>query len=128
MNQKERKAVIKRLDDMCRTIVKITALKTVGGCERCLARKDSISELDWAHNQPRQRLSTRWDIRNAAGLCSGCHRYLDNNHDEKREFFEKRLGKGVYELVRILSQTTQKVDYDLVYLDLKQKTELLNGP
>ena len=121
MDQKERKKLKKYLDDLCKKIVKERAMQRVGGCERCLTRKKSISELDWAHCQPRNRLSTRWDIDNAAGFCGGCHIYLDNNHDEKREFFIKLLGEERYELIRMQSLISQKVDYDLIKLYLEQK-------
>ena len=94
----------------------------MGGCERCFTQKSSsIKQLHCAHNQPRGRLSTRWHEDNAAGCCPGCHRYIDNNHDEKREFFIKLLGEETYEIIRIQSQTPQKVDRELIKLYLEQK-------
>jgi len=96
-------------------------MKRVGGCERCLTKKRDISQLHWAHNQPRRRLTTRFDERNAAGLCPGCHFCIDNNHDEKVEFFTKLLGEEVYELVRMQSLQTYMVDLELTRLYLEQK-------
>ena len=120
---KKRPSKNKPNDDLFSYLIRTRAMKRVGGCERCLTAKINYKALHCAHNQPRGRLSTRWHEDNAAGLCPGCHRYIDNNHDEKREFFVKLLGEDRYEYVRIQSLTPQKVDRELwkLYLDLKVK-------
>ena len=112
----------KRLDDLFSRFIRKRAMQRVGGCERCESRKRSYKELQAAHFHSRRKHTTRWDIRNSAGLCGGCHQYLDSHIDAKREFAIKLLGEEEYERLYVLAEMNTKtspVDYILVELYLK---------
>ena len=108
-------------------------MRTVGGCERCLAQKvDTVKDngeifpawkhLDCAHYHPRTKRSTRWDTDNACGLCSGCHRYIDNDADAKVAFFLEKLGQDKKDILAgRMRQTHPKPDKVLIELYLKEK-------
>lgn len=121
----ERQKIIKRLDDSFSEYIRQRAILRVHGCERCYRGKVSYKQLHCAHNQSRVHFGTRWDEDNAAGLCPGCHRYIDREHDEKARFFTELVGEVKYDELMLRANKVHKVDYAAVEIYLKQKlTEL----
>ena len=125
---------IRKLDKLCSEYVRKRAIHLVGGCERCLTKKyDTTREdgstkpaylqLQCAHCFTRNRFSTRWLETNLAGICPGCHMFLDENHDEKMEWFKERLGPETYELLRIQSESHYSTDKELIRLYLENKIQ-----
>jgi len=111
------------LDELYREYIRCRAMQRVGGCERCHTPKISYKDLQAAHFHTRGGHTTRWDIRNAVGLCGGCHTYIDN-HDEEKIAFEKQiLGEEEYDSLFILAHMTTKqspVDLKLKEIELKE--------
>ena len=113
----------KRLDDLHREFIRKRAMARCGGCERCGSQKMSYKDLQTAHCHGRGRHTVRWDERNSAGLCGGCHRYIDSQITAKEELFRRLLGEEEYERLYVLAEMTTKqspVDYTLTELYLKQ--------
>ena len=128
---KSRKDEIKELDKLCSEYIRKRAMVEVGGCERCLAPKYDVQKdngdtfpaykhLQWAHFKGRNKHTVRWDIENAAGLCGGCHMYLDDNAHEKDEWFKQRLGDR-YDLLLARVYQKGKVDREAIRLYLQEK-------
>jgi len=120
----DRQKMEDRLDALFRELIRKRAMKRVGGCERCGAPKLSYKKLDTAHCHGRNKRTVRWDERNGAGLCGGCHRYIDSQITAKEELFRRLLGDKEYERLYILAEMTTKqspVDYKLnkIYLSVK---------
>jgi len=123
----DRQKQVKRLDVLFSELIRKRAMERAGGCERCETPKLSYKELDTAHFHSRKKHTVRWDERNAAGLCGGCHWYLDSHIDAKEKFARNLLGDE-YERLYILAEMTTKqspIDYKLVELYLKQKIKEL---
>ena len=70
-------------------------------------------------------MSTRWHEDNAAGLCPGCHRYIDDEAYDKVEFFRQLLGENKFQMINVAAMKPQKVDKELVRLYLEQQIKLL---
>lgn len=116
--------VRKKLDALFSEYIRRRAIQSVNhGCERCTAGKTDYHQLDCAHMFSRNKRSTRWDIDNAAGLCPGCHRYLDDNAYDKVEFFKRRLGDRNFEYLFARASRPAKVDMVALRLFLEQKLE-----
>ena len=95
---------VARLDKLASEYVRKRAMQRVGGCERCKTQKFDITKedgsilpawktLQWAHYRGKNKHNIRWDPSNAAGLCGGCHRFLDEvDPKAKVDFFRELLG------------------------------------
>lgn len=119
-----------RLDALYSEYIRKRAMQRVGGCERCGTPKRTHTELQTMHFHSRRKHTVRWDIRNSAGGCGGCHMYLDSHIDAKQEFARKLLGDEEYERLYILAEMTTKqspIDYNLIGIYLKQKIQELKG-
>ena len=136
MIKTRRKKTIERLDAMFSEYIRKRAISRWHGCERCLSLKYYIEkddggivpdwrQLDCAHNQSRIHFATRWDEDNALGLCAGCHRFIDREHDAKVEFFTEKLGKAKYDEIMFRAHSVNKTDLAVVELYLKQKLKEL---
>jgi len=124
----DRQRQAKHLDDLFSKYIRRRAMQRAGGCERCGTAKLSYKELQAAHFHSRRKHTTRWDERNAVGLCGGCHTHLDSHIDAKREFARKLLGDEEYERLYVLAEMTTKqspIDYTLIEIYLKQKIKEL---
>lgn len=119
-----------RLDALYREYIRKRAMLRVGGCERCGMPRRSYKELDTAHCHGRNKRTVRWDERNGAGICGGCHRYIDSQITAKEELFRKLLGDVQYEMLYVAAEMTTRqspIDYKLNELYLKQKIKELEG-
>lgn len=126
----ERQKTIKKLDNLFSEYTRKRAMKT-GGCERCGAPKGSWKELDCAHYHTRGKYTTRWHELNSAGLCGGCHMFIDSHAAEKIAFFKARMTEQEFEWLNIIAEMTSRrspMDYGLIELYLRQKIqEVDNG-
>lgn len=113
----------KRLDDLYSEYIRKRAMLRIHGCERCHTWKSDWKELQAAHCFTRGNHTTRWDIRNGAGICGGCHLYIDSHEDAKFELFRNliRDSKDFENLYFITNMTSKQspVDYKLVEIYLK---------
>lgn len=88
-------------------------------CQRC----GTTQGLQAAHIFTRSALSTRWDLRNGIGLCSGCHIYWWHKEPiEATRWIEERNGKKeVTSLLRkrwtIKKYTDQELELMVVGLE-----------
>ncbi len=124
----DKQKMVDRLDVLFSEFIRKRAMKRVGGCERCHAQKASYKELQAMHFHSRRKHTVRWDERNSAGGCGGCHMYLDSHIDAKKEFAQKLLGYWEWEQVYVLAEMTTKqspIDYTLIEIYLKQKIKEL---
>uniref|UniRef100_A0A6M3LF73 Uncharacterized protein n=1 Tax=viral metagenome TaxID=1070528 RepID=A0A6M3LF73_9ZZZZ len=128
--------VDKKLDKLCSEYVRKRAIQRCGGCERCNTPKFDIvkdngsvfpawKSLDWSHFHTRSNKKVRWNEDNAAGLCGGCHFYLDSHPHEKIAFFEGLLGDKVTQL-EYQATRGSKPDKSAIELYLKQKIKELD--
>ena len=111
------------LDELYREYIRHRAMKRASGCERCHTPKISYKDLQTAHFHTRGGHTTRWDIRNAVGLCGACHMYIDSHEFEKIEFEKQILGEEEYDSLFVLAHMTTKqspIDYKLVELTLRE--------
>ena len=123
-----------RCDDLYSEYIRKRAMMLASGCQRCHSprfdiQKDDSSifpawkQIDCAHCHGRGSHTVRWDPRNAAGICGGCHRYIDAQIAAKEELFRRLLGDEEYERLYILAEMTTKqspIDYNLVEITLRQ--------
>jgi len=123
----EAKKLTRYLDKICSEYVRKRAMKRVGGCERCLSKKKSWKDLDWAHFHGRANKHVRWDDRNGAGLCGGCHFYLDGDPLQKIEFFEKLLGENEFTMLECQAYRGTKPDKEALILYYEQKLKEENN-
>lgn len=118
------------LDDLWSEVVRKLTMRQEGGCPRCHTPKESYKNLQGAHCFTRDCHTTRWDIRNGAGLCGGCHMYIDNHEEAKRELFTRLLGEEEYRWLYILAHMTTKqapVDYKATEIALQMMIKELNS-
>lgn len=109
------------LDKLFSEYIRRRAIWRHSGCERCLCGKSDYKSLHCAHMFSRRKHSVRWDIDNAAGLCPGCHRFLDDNALDKVRFFTKLLGQKEFELLEARASQIYKPDIEAITLFLKAK-------
>ena len=111
-----------KLDVLFSELIRRRAILKVGGCERCLQGKVSWKDLQCAHFYGRRKKSVRWDTDNAAGLCGGCHMYLDGQAVEKVEFFKKLLGEESFDYLQGRARTPARfIDREAITLYLKSQ-------
>ncbi len=112
----------KKLDDLFSKYIRQRAMLRVGGCEKCFRPKDTYTQLHTAHFWPRRMISVRFDSDNAAGLCPGCHRYLDDNAAAKVEWFKSHLGQRDYDMLEVrASRVKEPLDVNGVFLWLQNE-------
>lgn len=119
----DKQKAIDRLDKLFSEYIRKRAMKLVGGCQRCKTPKTDYKQLDCAHNESRNKKSVRWHEDNAAGLCGGCHRYIDDNAADKVEFFRNLVGDFKYDALRMEAQLPSHWsmnDYNLIEIYLRQ--------
>ena len=117
-----RQKQVDKLDKLFSEYIRQRAMQRAGGCERCGAGKTSYKQLDAAHCHGRSKLTVRWDERNCAGICGGCHRTIDSQITAKEELFRRLLGDE-YDRLYILAQMTTKqspIDMAMVEVYLKE--------
>ena len=120
------------LDSLFSEYIRRRAIRRVGGCERCLDEKPSnrredgsirpaYMELQCSHFVSRNVKSVRWDEDNAAGLCGGCHMYLEHNPHEHQAWFLSHLGEERYDLLQGRRRATGKPDRNALAIYYKTK-------
>ena len=120
----DRQKLIAKCDKLASEIVRRRAVIRLGGCERCLTQHP-WQELQCCHFVTRTIFNTRWDIDdNLAGLCAGCHRYLDRNPFEKIDWWTGRVGPDKVDLLR-WNPYHGKADLEWVEVYLRQQLESL---
>ncbi len=112
----------RELDKLFSQFIRERAMKRVGGCERCLSKKETYKKLQCSHFHGRRKASVRFDEDNGAGLCGSCHLYLTANPLEHIEWQRERLGDRFFDL-NIRARTPQKVDVKLLTIYYKLKIE-----
>lgn len=81
----ERKRLTKRLDDLCREIVRIRDKDTCQHCGKHVEGQDSHP----SHVVPKGKGASqrRWDLLNIKVLCFSCHRWWHDNPTESGRWF-----------------------------------------
>ena len=118
----ERKKEIKELVVLFSEFIRKRAMRDAGGCERCGALKDSWKALQCAHCHDARIYATKFHVLNAAGLCGGCHTYLDSHAVEKVAFFRARMTSAEWDalaLVAGMSSRSKPLDCKLIKLFLR---------
>lgn len=115
------------LDKLFSQYIRLRAMTRVDGCERCLTGKVNYKSLHCAHFDGRGHRSIRWDEDNAAGLCPGCHIYLDSHPLEKVEWFKKHLGEESFNLLQHRARMLDKPDKKLFTVYYQNKIKELEG-
>jgi len=117
---------IDSLDKLFSKYIRLRAIKTVHGCERCLTGKQDYKGLQCSHFFGRSKRSTRYDEDNAVGLCFGCHQYLGSHPLEHVEWFKQRLGER-FDLLQARAGIPGKPDRELLTIYLKAKIKELEN-
>ena len=131
----EKQKWIARLDTLTSEYIRKRAIQRIGGCERCQTAKVDITKedgslfpawktLQWAHYRSKNKHSIRWDESNAAGLCGGCHRYIDDHAYQKVEFFRTLLGQEEFDRINLRAEVIMRsaaTDYKAIEIYLKVK-------
>jgi hypothetical protein len=114
---------VDRLDDLWSEYIRKRAMYRVQACERCHHPKLDWHDLQAAHCFGRGQWETRWDIQNGAGLCGGCHRYIDRNPDAKFALFRDLIGDPKdFEMLFVRANISTKrspTDYAAIEIGLK---------
>jgi len=100
------------------------------GCQKCKAWKSSYKDLDAHHCFTRNNRTTRWDIRNGAGLCYGCHYFVGHNEDANLELFRELIGSQELQMLYVLTNMTTKqapVDRKATEIALKMMIKELDS-
>ena len=124
------------LDDLFSEFVRRRAIHRVGGCERCLSQKHDSTredgttrpaymELQCSHFIGRSTKSVRFDSDNAAGICGGCHLYLEHHPLEHVDWFSDHLGIYAFNMLQARRRARQKPDRAALGLYYKAQIELL---
>ena len=116
----DRQKQIKRLDKLASEIVRKRAVQRANGCERC-GHSHKWTELQACHCVSRTIFNTRWNLDNLAGLCCGCHRYIDRDDDAKNELFTRLIGEQGVLFLKAQKKWRGKTDLDLIELYLRQQ-------
>lgn len=135
--QKRKTAKRDPLDDLFSEFVRRRALARVGGCERCLAKKHDTTrddgttrpaymQLQCSHFIGRTTYTVRWDADNAAGLCGGCHFYLEHHPDEHQAWFLGHLGQNGYDMLQARRRIRQRPDRNALGIYYKANIEILS--
>lgn len=77
-----------------------------------------------AHIFSRRYLSTRWDFKNAMGMCGGCHIFQAHvNPIEFHDFAKRKIGEKEYDRLRAISLMTTKIDLSMCKIYLTKYLE-----
>lgn len=98
------------LDATCGELV-----RSRGHCEEC----GTSSDLQWAHGFSRRYRNTRWDTRNGFALCRGCHFRFTHRPLEWDDWLRAKWGDDLYDEIRALALSTEKVDHAAVLASLR---------
>lgn len=113
-----------RIDPLDRLTSEVVRRRAGNKCERCL-KYHPWQDLQAAHFHGRANHRVRYDLDNLAGLCYGCHSYLDSRALEKVEFFLKHLGKEKFDKLNQRANWTmrgqKKIDKKLIEIVLKRE-------
>lgn len=116
----DRQKQVSRLDKMASEIVRKRAVQRCGGCERC-GKTHSYQELQCCHFISRTIYNTRFNLDNLAGLCCGCHRFIDRDWEAKEELFTGLIGEQKVLFLKAQKRFKGKTDLDLIELYLKEE-------
>ena len=86
-----KKSLRNKADELCRKIV-----QKYGKCERCGFEFEGRG-LHWAHFISRGVQKLRWNPKNWAALCAGCHKYLDLRPSLKTRWWQEKRGAKTVE-------------------------------
>ena len=124
-----RKALIKRLDDLAKRACMARAGAALftdegrnqwwGRCLRC----GKITWLSWCHGITRASHSVRWNEDNSWAWCRGCHRYLDQHWEEKREWIITMIGQKRFSRVLLRSRARNRPDLAVIEVYLRAALE-----
>ena len=88
-----------------------------GKCERCT----KTTWLSWCHVFSRSIHATAWDDDNVFAWCRGCHRYMDQHWEQKRDACIARIGQSRFDALKLRAQPGRKPDYAGLELSLRQQ-------
>ena len=110
MRTRSRKGLVKSLDDLTRTLLR---LKQENTCEYCgLYVEGRNSQVH--HIRSRKYYETRWDLRNMVLLCASCH----------RDWFRERYpecAEWIDEVRKTPPETYRNTDLLAIEQDLKRQ-------
>jgi len=103
----DRSRWIKKLDSLFSEQIKSRDSHT---CQRCGGVYPAKSRgIHNSHFWKRGLMGTRWDEKNCAALCYGCHRRWEGDKQgEYRDFMVARLGQEEYDRLEIRARSVTK--------------------
>jgi len=120
-------AKIDLLDTLFSEYIRKRAMARVHGCERCFAGKTDYKQLQCSHFIGRTTKAVRWDEDNAAGLCPGCHIYLEHHPLEHVQWFKNYLGETDFNLLQARQRVRQKPDKAVLAIYYRRKVRELDA-
>jgi len=126
------------LDALVSEFTRKRAIKRVGGCERCEAKKHDIQQdngkvlpawkqLQCSHYHKRRKQSTRYDEDNCVGLCYGCHQHFEEERDEYKAWMINLLGEREFDLLSARMRIIGKPDTEGLKLYYKERIKGLEN-
>jgi hypothetical protein len=94
------------LDKLFRDAIRARA-ETRGRCELC--GDMDLSTIQTSHIFPRANIATRWDFKNAYGVCNMCHRTVESmGRVDKEKFYIAQMGFKEFRELRLKSASVAK--------------------
>lgn len=125
--KKRKTARLDPLDVLFSEYIRKRAVVRVGGCERCLT-PHKWQDLQNSHYFGRTDKSTRWDEDDCAGICGGCHLYLEHHPLAHTQWFEKHLGTEAFEMLQGRNRITYpKPDKKMIEIYLRAKIKEIDS-
>ena len=120
--RKERRSLIKRLDNLVREIIYKRDDYT---CQKCWSK---TNRLNPAHFVGRRNMAVRWDKDNIVTFCVGCHFYMDGNPYDFTEWYKNWIGYEMFKKLMIKKFNKLKTSLpNLKLVELMLKQELKKG-
>lgn len=118
-----RQAIRKAIEKKCDALWAV-AVKTRDGwtCQRChkYFPEGYRRGLAAMHCFTRSNHHTRWILDNGAAGCTHCHFYFDSHTTEKDAWFEERIGKEKWILLKYQKNSTATIDRWGIRIGLEQ--------
>lgn len=127
---KARRAVERKLDDLCRKLVVLR--RDQNTCQRCGKRGEDGHRIEWCHVRKRNAKSIQWTPWNTLGLCgprlnsTSCHHWFDTHPTEAVAWWAEKWPERALQLEAWRHEKKHRVDYAIEEMWLRQ--QLRDGP
>jgi hypothetical protein len=124
--QPKGKYLVKKLDTLFSRYIRMR--DTQNGYGHCITCRCIITyyNCDCGHFISRNKITTRWDERNANAQCKQCNRFLSGKQYEHGQAINRKFGDGVADLL-LHSSKLGRIDHKELIDKYKEKIKQLGG-